>query len=176
MSDTADTIPAQLPTNLAALTDTELTNLLNTHAHNDDAITAIITELDQRDQQPEQEDIDPAEAARALIDTERRNSETREQTVDRLYGDMTFQRYITAETDTNGYLLNKAGQAAQIDPYTLFHGPAKRAAKYASDELLDWWQQNGRITWIEYKAQMLGRPSDIKAAQQARHNSHSLTR
>lgn len=72
--------------------------------------------------------------------------------------------YWQAEADTNGYLLNNAGQAAGINPRELFEGPAARARKWASDELLEWWDNNGRVTFDEFAAQLLG---DIRGARES---------
>jgi len=74
-----------------------------------------------------------------------------------------YSRAVEAENDTKGYMLNKAGQAYNararrenrplLDPYHLFRGTEKQARLYASDELREWWDQNGgRIgldDWIE---------------------------
>ncbi|MEV5537447.1 phage minor capsid protein [Saccharopolyspora shandongensis] len=67
-------------------------------------------------------------------------------------------QYWQAEADTNGYLLNRAGEAAGIEPRELFEGPAARARKWASDELLEWWDAHCRLTFDEFAAQLLGDP------------------
>ena len=59
-------------------------------------------------------------------------------------------------------------RAKGIDPRSLFSGPASRARKYASEELLRWWQSNPRMTLTEFRAMWLGRDSDRKAAKQIR--------
>ncbi|WDZ91154.1 phage minor capsid protein [Nocardiopsis sp. HUAS JQ3] len=60
------------------------------------------------------------------------------------------QWYMAAEEATNGYLLTPAGQAAGIDPESLFSGPRSRAEKWASEELKRWWDANGRTTFEDY--------------------------
>lgn len=72
------------------------------------------------------------------------------------YRDHTRQSYQDAEAATNGYLVNKAGDAAGVHPATLFTGPEVRARKYASRELLDYWQAHGRLTVDDFKASLLG--------------------
>lgn len=62
-----------------------------------------------------------------------------------------------ADDVTNGYMLNPAGKRAGIDPVSLFTGPLTRAAKYASDELKDWFEENGRVTFDEFAESLLGR-------------------
>jgi hypothetical protein len=54
--------------------------------------------------------------------------------------------YAAAETATTGYMLNRRGTEAGIDPRSLFTGPESRARKYASEELLNWWELNPRPT------------------------------
>lgn len=56
------------------------------------------------------------------------------------------QAYVTAEADTKGNMLNKAGRAAGVDERTLFTGPESRARRYASDELLEHWATHPRPT------------------------------
>jgi hypothetical protein len=43
-------------------------------------------------------------------------------------------------------MLNRRGQAQDIDPRSLFTGPASRARKYASVELLEHWETHHRPT------------------------------
>lgn len=59
--------------------------------------------------------------------------------------------YRTAETETNGVLLNARGKAAGIDPYSLFHGPAQRAYAYASEELIEHWTIYPRPVFEEFE-------------------------
>lgn len=72
------------------------------------------------------------------------------------YRDRIYRAYSDAEDATNGYLLNPAGRRAGIDPHSLFTGPETRARKYASPELLEWWDQHGRPTLAEHRAELLG--------------------
>lgn len=149
---------------IADMSIDQLAEMVSVHGDNDDMVTALIAELERREQDP----VDATTQLVDLLDSERRAGESREQCVDRLYGETTFERYLQAENATAGHMLNKAGLAAGVDPYSLFHGPARRAAKYASRELRDWWAANGRVTWIEFKAERLGRPSDIRRAAAAK--------
>jgi hypothetical protein len=67
------------------------------------------------------------------------------------------RRHVAAEAATNGYMLNPLGKRAGIDERSLFTGPESRARKYASPELKEWWDQNGRPTAADFKASLLGR-------------------
>lgn len=67
-----------------------------------------------------------------------------------------YQAHLEAQVaaavdECNGALLNARGKAAGIDPFTLFKGPGVRAAAYASEELLDFWQRHTRLTWTAFE-------------------------
>lgn len=155
----------------------------------DAAIEELLAELDRRDQ-AEQTDraidalvargwdysdafaqvhgIDPVELARqerhAVLAFHRRPGESAQQVSDRLYRDHVAEQYAAAERDTRGHMLNAAGRAAGVDPRSLFSGAAKRVRKYASAELRTWFYQHGRTTLVEYRALMIGRPTDVAKA------------
>ncbi|MEV4020177.1 hypothetical protein AB0J35_57845 [Nonomuraea angiospora] len=108
------------------------------------------------------------EERRAALEADRRAGESLDQTVARLYRDWTHTQWLQAENATNGFLLNKAGQAAGVDPLSLFSGPTSRATKYASEELRRWWNDHPRMTLTEFRAQFLGREADRRAARTTR--------
>lgn len=116
--------------------------------------------------------LDPAELERqerrALLEADRRPGDDIDQTVRRLYAEWLDQMYERAERATNGFMLNAEARAAGINERSLFSGPASRARKYASEELLRWWADNPRLTLTEFRAQWLGRDSDKRAAAQIR--------
>lgn len=72
------------------------------------------------------------------------------------YRDHVYQQYLAAEDVTRGHMVTPAGQAAHVDPHSLFTGPAARARKWASDELKQWWDNHGRLTYDEWAAGLLG--------------------
>jgi hypothetical protein len=72
--------------------------------------------------------------------------------------------FLAAEAATNGYHLNRAGEAAGIDPRSLFTGPEARARKYASEDLLTYWQAHGRLTVDDFRAGVLGGHMRAKGA------------
>jgi hypothetical protein len=148
-------------------TDAELIALLDKHADHDDTVGAILAELDNRDaDELAAEEVDEQTRLADMVRQQRRAGESLEQTVDRMYGEHTAERHDQAENATRGHMLNRKGLAKGVDPYSLFHGPASRAAMYASEELMGWWKANGRMPWIAYMAMMLGRPSDIRKARE----------
>lgn len=61
--------------------------------------------------------------------------------------------YTRAEDATNGYMLNRAGNAAGVSPRSLFTGSETRARRYASEELLNHWQENPRPTAAMHRGQ-----------------------
>lgn len=66
------------------------------------------------------------------------------------------RRVIDAEAATNGYMLSPDGKAAGVDPWSLFTGPEARARKYASSELREWWDQNGRPSAADFQTTLMG--------------------
>jgi hypothetical protein len=128
--------------------------------------------MDYREAYAEAFNIDPEELERQersnLIDRDRMPGETRDQALRRAYKEQIAVSYVQAEAATNGHMLSPAGRAAGIDPYSLFSGPRARAAKWASDELKEWWEQNGRPTFAEFKGQMEGGRAGRAAIRLAR--------
>lgn len=76
--------------------------------------------------------------------------------------------YWEAEDATRGVLLSNAGRAAGIDPMSLFVGPESRVRKWASDELKEWFDQNGRPTLDEWRAELLGATGAAATARASR--------
>lgn len=62
-------------------------------------------------------------------------------------------QYLAAVEATAGVLVNKAGREASIDGFTLFSGPLSRAQKYASEELLEFWEKNPRRNLSQFEEQ-----------------------
>jgi hypothetical protein len=54
--------------------------------------------------------------------------------------------WLEAENATKGVMLNRRGREAGVNERTLFTGPESRARKYASEELLNWWEYHPRPT------------------------------
>jgi hypothetical protein len=61
-----------------------------------------------------------------------------------------YRQWRAAEAATNGYMLNRAGQRGGIDERSLFVGPESRVRKYASPELIDWFQAHPRPTRVSW--------------------------
>lgn len=65
------------------------------------------------------------------------------------------REFQTADDACHGYLVNRQGKAAGITGRSLFTGSAARAYRYASRELLDYWQENDRLTLDRFEQQWL---------------------
>lgn len=67
-------------------------------------------------------------------------------------------QYERAVAELRGELLNRRGQQNHIEAYSLFLGPEARAMAYASEELIEWWNEspmNRRMTVEEFEKQWL---------------------
>ncbi|CAM3431670.1 hypothetical protein [Stackebrandtia soli] len=113
------------------------------------------------------------QARNTEVDAHRQGGETREDTVRRLYREHVDLQYVAAEDATRGHMLSAEGEAAGIDPASLFSGPTARARLYASEDLQRWWTENGRTTFTEFRAQLLGREADKRAAVVTRLQSNA---
>lgn len=65
------------------------------------------------------------------------------------------QAYNQALEGTGGVLVNKLGRSLHIDGLSLFTGSKERAYKYASEELIEWWNRHSRITLATFEQQWL---------------------
>ncbi|WP_158852822.1 phage minor capsid protein [Saccharothrix deserti] len=71
------------------------------------------------------------------------------------YADALERDYFAAEDATNGYLLTAEGQRKGIDPRNLWRQNETYARRWASDELKEWWDINGRLTFDQFADQLL---------------------
>lgn len=63
--------------------------------------------------------------------------------------------FLQAENVTRGHLLNRRGREQGVDARSLFYGPAVRAHLYASDELVEFWREHGRLPYADFEASVL---------------------
>ncbi|TXK17386.1 hypothetical protein [Homoserinibacter sp. GY 40078] len=71
------------------------------------------------------------------------------------FEDYREQAYERAAEACRDHLLNRRGRAAHVDPYSLFMGPWARVQAYASEELLEWFAEHGRMTFEEFERQRI---------------------
>jgi hypothetical protein len=117
--------------------DTELAEFFGRQRDDDRGQAArdqVIAEMQRRDQADERRQ--QAEQRRRLRYAARRTERAAE--LDRLW--------LEAEAGTKGNMLNRRGREAGINERTLFTGTEARARKYASEELLEWWEHHPRPT------------------------------
>ena len=62
------------------------------------------------------------------------------------YRDEVYRQWLTAEAATNGYMLNREGRRRDVDERSLFTGPESRVRKYASPELIEFFESHPRPT------------------------------
>ena len=74
-----------------------------------------------------------------------------------------YAAYARAEESTNGCLLNSRGLEREINQVSLFMGPWVRARAYASEELLENWEQYPRLTYSEYERQWANQREEVGA-------------
>ncbi|HEV2241798.1 MAG TPA: hypothetical protein VGR98_12210 [Streptosporangiaceae bacterium] len=61
--------------------------------------------------------------------------------------------WLDAERATKGNMLNRRGREAGVDERSLFRGPESRARKYASEELLNYWEDHPRPTEAYFRGE-----------------------
>lgn len=83
-----------------------------------------------------------------------RRGETTEQARRRAYREMVALSALQAEEATRGNLLAKGCENVPVT--TLWGAAPARARKCASEELKRWWEQHGRVTYAEFRAQLGG--------------------
>ena len=59
--------------------------------------------------------------------------------------------YDKALEACSGVLVNKEGRSQHVDGYALFTGSRRRAEKFASPELLEYWLDNPRLTIEDFE-------------------------
>ncbi|KXF56150.1 hypothetical protein AXA44_02645 [Rhodococcus sp. SC4] len=71
------------------------------------------------------------------------------------YKMVVHEEHLAAEHATNGYMLNRAHEAMDFDTRDLWKINEETARKYASDELLAYWDKHGRTTLDGYRQSWL---------------------
>lgn len=69
------------------------------------------------------------------------------------WSDHLYRQWLAAEGETNGYMLNKLGKRRGVDERTLFTGNRARIRKYASDELLEFFDSHPPLTRGQFERQ-----------------------
>ncbi|AKN68752.1 hypothetical protein QR97_02090 [Streptomyces sp. PBH53] len=164
-----------LPDDLTDLTDDELAAAWGTGLSEADQMR-VMAEMDRRDDadQRVRDAIPPTPAADAEevrrrgeamdaalgfgdTDVTRRRPQTKEERLQREFQDFDEARYSAAVDATNGYFFSRKGKRLPpVSERDLFSGGSLsrfgRWRDYASDELIEWFDNNGgRITYNQWK-------------------------
>jgi hypothetical protein len=91
-------------------------------------------------------EIDRRSESARKADARKLRASQRRQAAESEYRDEVYRQWLAAENATNGYMLNREGKRRDIDERTLFTGPESRVAKYASPELVEFFEANPRPT------------------------------
>jgi hypothetical protein len=143
------------------------------------ALRQVIAEMDRREQGPKRPyapsvdevgvdaGLESGKGYRAAVAdwVGRRKGETTEQAVRRYHNEWLDLSYLQAEQATRGHMLSPAGRAAHVDARSLFSGTLARARKYASEELQRHWAEHPRVSYGEFKAQLMGKLVQVRAAR-----------
>jgi hypothetical protein len=91
-------------------------------------------------------------------------------------------QYIAADSAVRGHFLSPAGKAhaakiaaagGTFDPIEMFSGSIDTWRRYASEDLMRWWAENGRMTLTQFKAQIAGTRKDKAAATREKLRSNA---
>lgn len=141
-----ETLPVKISRGyLRTLTEPQLERELDTYINFSDTheqgMVQIIAEIDRR------EDAEKMRAHRKMLSAQRRQERESE------HSDEVYRQWLLAESATNGVMLNnktlreiKAGKRAYIDERSLFTGPEWRVTKFASPELIEFFESHPRPT------------------------------
>lgn len=128
-----DKFPEILPRRmLRGMTDEELAEHFGKYAGNQKSGAQVLTEVHRRDVAKARRETN----AKAANDRAYSRKLARYEEVD--------AAVLAAEHATGGQLVNKAGVRAGVSDRSLFEGSESRAIKYATPELIQYWQSNPR--------------------------------
>jgi len=91
-------------------------------------------------------ELDRRTTVQRNADARKARAKQRRQAAETEYRDEVYRQWLRAEAETNGFMLNKEGRARGIDERSLFTGPESRVVKYATPELIEFFESNPRPT------------------------------
>jgi hypothetical protein len=173
------------------MSDGDLAELMSKHADDPAVFDKIMDVMDERDAKymsvdtrstgaqvaslaedpPEPVKLDPSPVTNPAVRKTRNLTQVERASEE--YQNYAMAQYSRALDDLNGVLLNAAGkkrarELGQDLELDIFTGSAVTARKYASEELLRWWEEQGRETLGSFRYKMYGWDTDRKAAQTVR--------
>lgn len=172
---------------LAALTkhsEDELMDMVTEYAEDPDALDAIFAAIDHKaelelpaavdlPEPPDEQDI-WGDASAYIHEPKGKPARklTRDEQVAEEFDAYVSTSYAKALEATAGNFI-KASMKAEaakrgITSETLFTGPVATAKKFASEELIAYWEEYGRQTFTSYRYHMFKMPADAKSAEVVR--------
>jgi len=85
-------------------------------------------------------------------------------------------QYLAASEATKGYMVNARGQALGITDRALFSGDIRAVYRYATPELLEFWEGTRRVGWSEYYYERTQAPGSAAAAARQRAENAQINR
>lgn len=174
--------------NTLDLDDDQLMDLIGENAEDPDAIDSILQIIDEREERklsfgggsfspstmPDKYDVvdyaDKSPKTNPAARPERKL--TRDEQVAEQFDAYVSMQYSRALEWTNGNFMKRSleeeARRRGLTSESIFLAPAKVAKKFASEELLAFWEQHGRQTFTSYRYDMFRAPSDRKAAETVR--------
>ena len=121
-----------------------------------EALEAFYAGLHSTDREAADAGLTPAEAH-----PERRRQSSAEQERRSDFELWLHEQMLAAEDATRGNLLSPQGKRAGATVHDLFTGSAERSIRYASEELIKWWEADPsrRMGYVQWRAQATNSPS-----------------
>lgn len=171
--------------NTRHLTDEELDALIVEHSEDPDLLDNVLAVIDEREAQKSAWDNSAftAPAQYKTVDWDDPSPKTnpakmkarnlsRDEQVAEQFDAYVATQYAHALDWTAGNFFNAKhlaeAQSRGITSETIFLLPAKTAKKFASEELIAFWEERGRHSFTSYRYQMFNMPADRSAAETVR--------
>ncbi len=188
----APTAAAAKDFSLAALTkhsEDELMDMVGKYGDDPDALDSIFAAIDHKAEMdvPVPDNVaiwgdasaylDPTPGTNPARRVERKLS--RDEQAGEEFDAYVSTSYARALDSTAGnFISRKMAEEAKrrgITSESLFTGPVATAKKFASEELIAYWEEHGRQTFTSYRYHMFHAPSDAKAAEVVRRSGFQGT-
>lgn len=159
-----DRLPVMLSrSQLRDMSERQLVYHLRKHAGDARAVAQITEEVDDRQRM--------GRGHAAMLNA--RGASSRTRAARRRAADTEYRTYLEsewsrAERQTRGYMLNRAGERAGIDPRSLWTAKESTVKKYASEELRRWFEQHPRVTRDEFVSGEAGQIRGARARRESR--------
>lgn len=117
--------------------------------HSDEDIAALYADADEDTAAELRSEM----ARRDAKDATHARDAARWAAVTQAWMDWQHAQYLAADAECRGNLLSREGAAAGISEFSLWTGSAEDAARYASEELREFWLSHPRLSVSQFRAQ-----------------------